>query len=277
MRFNDNYREKKEAPYVSSTLAAFRVQQLIDRSPGAERFSFLGGFHVTVSSRPTLGAKGSVADQSSARASLAISLLRGGVLRPLEESVFIRQGDYWTIRYQGQVAILKSTRGLRYLADLLRDPGREFHVTELLARPMDVSTPAAAVAANGRVTGGLYAGVPVLDAQAKAEYKCRVNDLRQDLNQAERFNDPQRKTEVKNELQAIADQLASAVGLGGRHRKTSSDAERARSAVTKCIKKAVQKIGEAIPSLGCHLAARIKTGYFCSYNPHPDRPVAWKF
>jgi non-specific serine/threonine protein kinase len=116
-----------------------------------------------------------------------------------------------------------------------------------------------------------------LDAQAKAEYKCRVNDLRQDLNQAERFNDPQRKTEVKNELQAIADQLASAVGLGGRDRKTSSDAERARSAVTKCIKKAVQKIGEAIPSLGCHLAARIKTGYFCSYNPHPDRPVAWKF
>jgi hypothetical protein len=116
-----------------------------------------------------------------------------------------------------------------------------------------------------------------LDAQAKAEYKCRVNDLRQDLNQAERFNDSQRKTEVQNELQAITDQLAFAVGLGGRDRKTSSDAERARSAVSKCIKQAVQKIGEAIPSLGYHLAARIKTGYFCSYNPHPNRPVAWKF
>jgi len=194
-----------------------------------------------------------------------------------EESLFLRQNDYWTIRYHGHAASLKSTRGLHYLAVLLRDPGREFHVRELLARPMDVSTPAAAVAANRRVTDGLYAGVPVLDAQAKVEYKCRVNDLRQDLSQAERFNDPRRKTEVKNELQAIADQLASAVGLGGRDRKTSSDAERARSAVTKCIKKAVQKIGEAIPSLGYHLAARIKTGYFCSYNPHPDRPVAWKF
>jgi hypothetical protein len=33
----------------------------------------------------------------------------------------------------------------------------------------------------------------------------------------------------------------------------------------------------AIPSLGYHLAARIKTGYFCSYNPHPERPVPWKF
>jgi len=31
------------------------------------------------------------------------------------------------------------------------------------------------------------------------------------------------------------------------------------------------------PSLGHHLTASIKTGYFCSYNPHLDRPVAWKF
>jgi hypothetical protein len=74
----------------------------------------------------------------------------------------------------------------------------------------------------------------------------------------------------------ITDSLASAVGLGGRDRKTSSDAERARSAVTKCIKKTIQKIVEAIPSLGYDLAARIKTGYFCSYNPRPDRPAAWE-
>jgi hypothetical protein len=194
-----------------------------------------------------------------------------------EEFLFLRQNDYWIIRYHGHAALFKSTRGLHYLAVLLRDPGREFHVRELLARAMDVVSTPAAVAANGRVTGGVYTGVPVLDAQAKAEYKCRINDLRQDLKQAERFNDPQRKTEVQNELQAIADHLASAIGLGGRDRKASSDAERSRSAVTKCIKKAVEKIGEEIPSLGYHLAARIKTGYFCSYNPHPDRPVAWKF
>jgi len=190
--------------------------------------------------------------------------------------LFLWHNDYWTIRYHGHTALLKSTRGLHYLAVLLRDPGREFHVRELLARPMDVSTP---VCSSRRewTRPRLYGGFPVLDAQAKAEYKRRINDLRKDLNQAERFNDLQRKTEVQNELQAIVDYLASAVGLGGRDRKTSSGAERARSAVTKCIKKTIRKIGEAIPSLGYHLAARIKTGYFCSYNPHPDRPVAWKF
>jgi len=160
---------------------------------------------------------------------------------------------------------------------LLRDPGREFHVSELLARPVHASTPAAAVDVHRRVTSGLYAGIPVLDAQAKAEYKCRLNELRQDLYEAERFNDPPRQIKRQNEIQAITDRLAAAVGFGGRDRKTSSDVERARSAVTKCIKKAIQKIGDAIPSLGHHLAARIKTGYFCSYNPHPERPVSWKF
>jgi hypothetical protein len=191
-----------------------------------------------------------------------------------EESLFLRQNDYWIIRYDGHVAFLKCTRGLCCLAVLLSDPGREFHVRELLTGLMTVSKP---VGANQSLPTGLHAGGPMLDAKAKAEYKRRITELWQDLNEAERFNDPQRKTEVQNELQAVSDHLASAIGLGGRDRNTSLDAERARSAVTKRIKKAIQKIGEAIPSLGYHLAARIKTGYFCSYSPRADRPVTWKF
>jgi non-specific serine/threonine protein kinase len=194
-----------------------------------------------------------------------------------EESLFIQPKEYWTIRYQGHVALIKSIRGLHYLAILLRHPGRAFHVRELFAHPLDASTPSVGVAVPEQVTGGLFYGFPVLDAQAKAEYKRRINELRDELEEAERVNDAQRKTEIQNELQAICDNLASAVGLNGRDRKTCSDAERARSAVTKCIKKAIQKIGEAIPSLGYHLANSIKTGYFCSYNPHSDRAVAWKF
>ena len=194
-----------------------------------------------------------------------------------EDSLFLRESDYWIIRYHGQSAFLKSTRGLDCLAVLLRNSGREFHVRELLARPMDALIPAAAVVLRARARREPHVGIPALDARAKAEYKCRLNELRQDLNEAERFNDPLRRTEAQNEIQVLTDRLASAVGLGGRDRKASSDAERARSAVTKCIRKAIQKIGDAIPSLGYHLAARIKTGYFCSYNPHPERPVDWKF
>jgi non-specific serine/threonine protein kinase len=133
-------------------------------------------------------------------------------------------------------------------------------------------------AVPGSWPGGILSDAgPILDAQAKAEYKHRLDDLRRDLEEAERFNDPTRAERARDEMDALIVQLASAVGLGGRDRRIGSEAERARSAVTKRIKSSIKRIGEAIPSLGSHLATRVKTGYFCSYNPQPERPVAWKF
>src|SRR5215831_14013834 len=44
-------------------------------------------------------------------------------------NLFRREGEYWTVRYEGSVARLKDAKGLRYLARLLGNPGREFHAT----------------------------------------------------------------------------------------------------------------------------------------------------
>ena len=195
-----------------------------------------------------------------------------------DESLFLPQGDYWTIGYHRHVVFLKATRGLHDLALLLRNPGREFHVCELagqvIGRPLVFGK-------GGRATdawqGGLLSDAgPMLDAQAKAEYKRRLDDLRRDIEEAERFNDPTHAERAQDEIDALAEQLAAAIGLGGRNRRSGSAAERARSAVTKRIKSSIKRIGEAIPSLGSHLATRVKTGYFCSYNPPSERPVAWK-
>jgi hypothetical protein len=201
-----------------------------------------------------------------------------------EESVFFKEGDYWTIHYQGQIARLKATRGLHCLAFLLRHPDREFHVSELIAVVGDEPVATVGHLATGiskedgsqlRTARFQDAG-PILDARAKAEYACRVADLRGELENAERLNDPARAGKARQEIDCIADQLAVAVGLGGRNRKAGSQAERARSAVTKRIKDSIDKISEAIPLLGRRLAVEIKTGYFCSYSQNPDRPVEWK-
>jgi hypothetical protein len=118
---------------------------------------------------------------------------------------------------------------------------------------------------------------PILDAQAKAEYKSRLGDLRKDLEEAERFCDPNGAERDQKEIDALAEQLASAFGLGGRDRRISSEVERARCTVTKRIKQSINKISEAIPLLGRYLAAQIKTGYFCSYNLSQEHLVTWKF
>ena len=53
--------------------------------------------------------------------------------RPLAEWRFCREGDFWTIAYDGRLVRLKDAKGMQYLAQLLRHPGRRFHVCELAA------------------------------------------------------------------------------------------------------------------------------------------------
>jgi hypothetical protein len=194
-----------------------------------------------------------------------------------EVPLFLRQGDYWVIRYQGDVAFLKATRGLQCLSLLLHHPGREFHVSEFLG--LIDGKPALSRRADpllGIPHSPTDAG-PILDAQAKAQYKLRLDNLRADLQEAEQSCDPVLAEQARSEIAAIVQQLASAAGLGGRDRRSGSEAERARSAVTKRIKDSICKIGTAIPSLRRHLVARIKTGYFCSYNLSQEHPVGWRF
>jgi hypothetical protein len=162
---------------------------------------------------------------------------------------------------------------------LLGHPGQEFHVSELIAPVAPVAgLPQRHFQEDGSQvwTARLPDAGPILDARAKAEYRRRLTELQGELEDAERLSDPERARRACQERNCIADQLAVAVGLCGRNRNAASHAERARSAVTKRIKDSVNKIAEAMPSLGRHLATRVKTGYFCSYNPNPDRPGGWK-
>jgi hypothetical protein len=48
-------------------------------------------------------------------------------------NVFRREGEYWTVRYEGSLARLADAKGLRLLARLLADPGREFLAVDLEA------------------------------------------------------------------------------------------------------------------------------------------------
>jgi hypothetical protein len=162
-----------------------------------------------------------------------------------------REGDVWALAEGGRPAIrLKHSKGLGYLHYLLEQPGREMHVLELL----------------GTEHAAGDAG-PMLDARAKAEYRQRLDDLKDDLDEGERFGDPGRVARAQSQIEAIAEQLAGAVGLGGRDRRAASDVERARVNVQRRLKDTVDRIAAADASLGRYLNAVIKTGTYCSYNP----------
>ncbi len=100
----------------------------------------------------------------------------------------VQEGEEWAFHYQGEVARLWDSKGLRYLAQLLRNPGKEVHALDLAP---------------------------------------------------------------------------------------ASDAERARQSVTRAIKSAMERVGEAHPLLGEHLRSTVRTGVFSAYVPDPRAPIIW--
>jgi hypothetical protein len=142
------------------------------------------------------------------------------------------------------------------LAKLVEHPNRELHALDLAADPDD----------DGAVIDAGDAGV-VLDEKARSAYQKRIAELRTEVDDAERCADSSRADRARCELELLIQQLASAVGLGGRDRRVGSAAERARTLVQRRIREAIRKIAEQEPELGRHLDWAIRTGTFCAYEP----------
>jgi hypothetical protein len=53
-------------------------------------------------------------------------------VRAVPKGVFRKEGEYWTVGYGGKAFRLKDSKGLGYLAHLLRHPAAEFHVLDLV-------------------------------------------------------------------------------------------------------------------------------------------------
>jgi hypothetical protein len=193
---------------------------------------------------------------------------------PAGAAVFRREGEYWSILYDKDAFRLKDSKGLRYLARLLAAPDEELHALELVGAD-GAGLRTVAVDDNLKVSGFGDAG-ELLDAQAKAAYRQRLDELRGEIEEAEAWNDPERAAKAREELEFITGELSAAVGLGGRDRRAASSAERARVHVTRAIKSALARIDEHSRSLGDHLKRTVRTGTFCSYSPDPRLPTSWE-
>jgi len=66
----------------------------------------------------------------------AAAVERGGgaqVLPVTDLNTFHREGDYWSVVFEGRTVRVRDLKGIRYLARLLADPGNELHVLDLVA------------------------------------------------------------------------------------------------------------------------------------------------
>lgn len=173
-------------------------------------------------------------------------------------NVFRREGDGWLVGLGGTAHLMRDTKGMRDLARLLAQPNTDIHVLDLVA--------------DGPTVRSDAPGDPI-DDTARSQYRARLVEIERDLADADDCADVARSERLHVERDALIAELTNAYGLGGRARRRSDSAERARSAVTQRIRDAVGRVEAADPDLGGHLRRAVRTGTFCAYAP--ERPTSW--
>lgn len=172
-------------------------------------------------------------------------------------AAFRREGEIWTLTFDGRTVRLPDAKGLWDLAALLAKPGREVHSTELIGAAVESSD-----------TG------QALDTAARRSYEQRIVELQAQLVDAEDIHDQGTADRARLEMDLLVEQLTTATGLGGRPRRTGGSNERARSAVGWRLRAATRRITEVHPALGRHLRDTVHIGAWCSYQP--ETPVDWQ-
>ena len=114
---------------------------------------------------------------------------------------------------------------------------------------------------------------PLLDREALSQYRKRLAELDEALEEAQTRDDVARHAKLSAEREALFRELARATGLGGKARRSGSPAEKARLNVTRTIRHAITSLQTTFPELATHLDESVVTGVSCSYEPRGN--VVW--
>ncbi len=178
--------------------------------------------------------------------------------------------------FDGHTVRVRDLKGMHYLARLLADPGREFHVLDLVASETGSAAHVDSDDTARLPRSALGDAGEMLDTQAKNAYRRRLAEIDDDIEQAKASGDGERAAQADAERDFLLRELARAVGLGGRDRRAVSASERARAGVTRAIRQAITRIADHHPQLGEHLSRTIRTGTYCAYMPDPRTPAGWQ-
>ncbi len=217
------------------------------------------------------------------------SLLTGEVSSEDDESknVIAKEGDIWTITFQGNDSRLRDMKGMKYIATLLEYPNRNFAATELVnlaeyqpresSRQKQTRTRADALELGLRETTNLGDRGETADQKTLSQLKGRLAAIQKKKEEASELQDWESYAKLEEEEDQIQHYVNQAYGLGGKSRRSGSHADRVRSNVTRAIKRVLDKIRKQDQALAAYLKSTIKTGYQVSYTPDLNSPVSWNF
>lgn len=193
-----------------------------------------------------------------------VSATPASARRVATPALFVRDSSFRRVGFGGRSVTVPDLKGYRYLERLLADPGREWHVLDLVA------------AERGGTAGPAEAGLPTLDDAARDAYRRRLVEVEEDIEEATLMNDLGRAERAQRDREFLVAELIGAVGLHGRRRLVHGSSERARTSVLRCLRYAVAQLAEHHTDLAAHLQGTVRTGTFCVYRSDLLAPVEWR-
>jgi predicted ATPase len=194
-----------------------------------------------------------IRDEPTAREVMEL-LARTSRAEPTQSATLRPEGDVWRVSFNGESVHVPDMKGLWHLRELVSRPRAPVPALSLIAAATEEPVPVG------------DAG-PALDREALRQYRKRLADLDEELDDAEARHDVARHAKRSAEREALLREVARATGLGGKPRRAGSATEKARLNVTRTIRHAIAYLRATNPELAAHLNESITTGVSCSYEP----------
>jgi hypothetical protein len=181
-------------------------------------------------------------------------------VEPTQCATLRPEGGVWLIDFNGKSVHVPDLKGL-------------WHLRELVSRPREFVPALALIGASSEEPISRGDTGPLLDREALRQYRQRLAELDDELDDAVVRGDAERQAKRSAERDALITELRRATGLGGRPRRSGSPAEKARLNVTRTIRHAIIDLSTKVPELAEHLDESIVTGVSCCYEPRAN--IAW--
>ena len=181
-------------------------------------------------------------------------------VEPTESATLRHEGGVWHITFGGKSVHVPDMKGLWHLRELVSRPREPVLALSLIAAPTEDPV---LVSDAG----------PMLDREALRQYRKRLAELDDELDDAAARQDAARHAKRSTERDALLKELARATGLGGKPRRAGSPTEKARLNVTRTIRHAITYLATTLPELAAHLDESLVTGVSCSYESRTN--ITW--
>jgi tetratricopeptide (TPR) repeat protein len=191
---------------------------------------------------------------------IAELLARTSTFEPTQSATLRPEGGVWHVAFNGASVHVPDMKGLWHLRELVSRPRAPVLALSLIAAPSEEPVP-------------IGDAGPMLDREALRQYRKRLAELDEELEDAEARHDTARHAKRGAEREALLKELARATGLAGKPRPSGSPAEKARLNVTRTIRHAITHLSTALPELAAHLDESLTTGVSCCYEPRTN--IAW--